>query len=310
MVKFRSLPIFHVMKPKLTTMRGDRDGAHLLVIAGVHGDECEPMVAARRLLRRLRFMRLRGQVTVIPILNEDARRRKERTGGDGLDLARTFPGRADGSLTEQVAFTATQHIGNADCLIDMHTGGNRYRIWPLAGYMVHPNSEILECQREMARAFNLPVVWGSDPALEGRTLSAARDANVPAIYVEYLGAAPFCRHAVRVLTNGCLQTMASLEMIDWPLPANQVRYWAEDARSGAGHLQACHPAPFAGTFEAAVELGENVEQGQMLGRFSGIVGERMVEIVAEQSGRIVCLAAPVRVEPGDGLVVIVEFENA
>lgn len=297
------------MELKLTTLRGDQKGAHLLVIAGVHGDECEPMVAARRLLRQLRSMRLRGQITVIPVLNEDARRLKRRTGGDGLDLARTFPGRADGSLTEQVAFAATKHIGKADCLIDMHTGGNRYRIWPLAGFMVHSNPQILERQREMARAFNMPVVWGSDPTLEGRTLSAARDTDVPAIYVEYLGAAPFCRQAVRALTNGCLQTMAKLEMIDWPLPANQVRYWAEDARPGAGHLQACHPAPFAGTFESTVKLGEKVEPGQILGRFQGIVGEQDVEIVAEQPGRIVCLATPVRVEPGDGLVVIVEFEN-
>lgn len=39
----------------------------------------------------------------------------------------------------------------------------------------------------MARAFGLPLIWGTDPTLPGRSLSVARDANVPAIYAEYLG---------------------------------------------------------------------------------------------------------------------------
>jgi predicted deacylase len=291
------------------TICGQRDGPRLLILAGVHGDEFEPMVAAKRLQRKIRGKMLKGQVTVVPVLNQSARLRKQRVGEDGLDLARTFPGRENGTVTESVAFAATRLIQGADYLIDMHTGGTRLRLWPLAGYLLHDNRDILAQQREMARAFNLPVVWGTDPALDGRTLSAARDANVPAIYVEYLGAAPFCREAVRALTDGCLNTMALLGMIDRLPPANQVRYLAEDARAGSGHLQRCHLAPHAGVFEAIVELGQQVEQGQVLGRLRDAHGMRPAEILAEQPGRIVCLSASISVAEGDGVAVIVEFQR-
>lgn len=297
------------MELQVTTVRGEVDRPRLLVVAGVHGDEFEPMVAVKRLGRLLRKLHLRGSVTLIPVLNHSAWERKQRTGADGLDLARTFPGRADGTITEQVAFAANEHIRRADFLIDLHTGGKRLRLWPLAGYLLHPNAQVLERQREMARAFNLPVVWGTDPSLDGRTLSAARDVNVPAIYVEYLGAAPFCRTAVHALTDGCLQVMAKLGMIDSPLAESKVRFWAEDGRPGAGHLQVCQPAPHAGIFEAAVELGEPVEQGQVIGKLEDSVSDRITAIFAEQSGRVVCLAAPLAVEPGHGLAVIARFEN-
>ena len=48
----------------------------------------------------------------------------------------------------------------------------------------------------MARAFNLPLIWGTDASLEGRSLSVARDAAVPAIYAEYLGGGVFSPFAL------------------------------------------------------------------------------------------------------------------
>ncbi len=42
-------------------------------------------------------------------------------------------------------------------------------------------------QREAARAFGLPLVWGTAPN-EGRSLSAALELGVPAIYCETTGA--------------------------------------------------------------------------------------------------------------------------
>ena len=68
-------------------------GPHLLITGGVHGDEFEPMAAIRRLIGPLRAGRIRGRVTLVPVVNEPAFRRGQRTAEDGLDLARTLPGR-------------------------------------------------------------------------------------------------------------------------------------------------------------------------------------------------------------------------
>src|SRR4051812_38846362 len=104
---------------------------HLLIIAGVHGDECEPMVAVRRLWQRIHAMPVRGRITCIPVVNAPAFLRGQRTGDDGRDLARTMPGRADGSPTERIAAALAPLIREADYLVDLHTGGRLFRISPL-----------------------------------------------------------------------------------------------------------------------------------------------------------------------------------
>src|SRR5437016_11045603 len=84
----------------LRQIEGHEPGPHVLITGGVHGDEFEPMAAIRLLMRRLRPEGLRGRVTLVPVVNEPAFRRGQRTAADQLDLARTCPGQADGSVTE------------------------------------------------------------------------------------------------------------------------------------------------------------------------------------------------------------------
>ena len=165
------------VKLKSITITGKSHGPKLLILGGIHGDEFESMWAIRRLKEGLDSNELRGSVTLVPVVNEAAYWRGQRTAEDGLDLARTCPGKEDGTITERVAFAVSALIREADYLIDLHSGGLVSRFYPTVGYMLHPDAGVLEKQREMARAFNLPIVWGTYAHHEGRTLSIARDAR-------------------------------------------------------------------------------------------------------------------------------------
>src|SRR5262245_51161056 len=189
---------------KSKVINGRQDGPHLLITGGVHGDEFEPMVAIRRLMDATESLVLRGRLTLVPVVNEAALARGSRVAEDGLDLARTCPGNPTGSITEQTAHALSEMIRTADYYIDLHTGGTSLSIWPMTGYMLHSNNSVLDQQRAMARAFNLPVIWGSDPHLDGRSLSVARDADIAAIYAEYLGGGRCCSTGVSALIDGCL----------------------------------------------------------------------------------------------------------
>jgi predicted deacylase len=278
----------------------------LLITGGVHGDEFEPMVAIRRLKTAPALATLRGQLTLVPAVNEAAFARGQRMAEDGLDLARTCPGRADGSITERIAHALSELIRSADYYIDLHTGGTALSVWPMTGYMLHPDANILERQRAMARAFNLPVIWGTDSRLEGRSLSVARDANVPAIYAEYLGGGGCSVDGVEAYTRGCLNVMCCLGMLDTVLPLSEVQFVVEDPRPGSGHMQRCYPAPANGCFEAAVELGQPVDVGQALGRVVDPLGREPHDVLATQTGRILVLRTFPAVRKGDSLAVILE----
>ncbi len=277
------------------------DGPHLLIIAGVHGDEFEPMLAVQRLWKLLRDMPLRGRVTLVPVVNEPAFVLGQRCGPDGLDLARTMPGRSDGSTTEQIAAALTPLIRQADFLVDMHTGGRLFRMLPLAGYGLHPDAAVLDRQRQMARAFNLPIVWGTTPHLEGRTLSVARDAGVPAIYVEAGGGTVLDPQAVDWCIEGCLNVASSLGLVDRPAPPSRVLHVVEDDRPASGYLQVQHPAPAAGFFEPAAGLGDSVERGGMLGRIVDPFGELLAQVPACESGIVLFQRAVPSVQMGDSI---------
>lgn len=296
------------MQPKTVEITGCQDGPHVLITGGVHGDEFEPMAAIRRLRGLLEPTRLRGRVTLVPVVNENAFWRGSRTAEDGLDLARVSPGDPAGSITQQTAHALSKLIRAADFYIDLHSGGQVMSVWPLAGYMLVPEPNVLDQQRRMAQAFNLPVIWGTDYRLEGRSLSVARDAGVPAIYAEYLGSGVCQAAGVQAFVSGCLQVLAMLDMIDHPAAPANVRIVVEDFRESAGHMQIRNPAPVAGFFEPQVELGQHIDAGQPLGTISDILGDHVVSVPARESGLVLVLRTFSRVQPGDALAVILESD--
>lgn len=306
---WETLDVTEAVVLKQRQLVGQRGGPHLLITGGVHGDEFEPMAAIRRLMRAVPLDRLRGRLTLVPVVNLAAYRRGHRTADDGLDLARVCPGNAAGSITHRTAHALSQLIHGADYYIDLHTGGTTYGLWPLTGYVLHPDRAILDQQRRMARAFNLPVVWGTDHRLEGRSLSVARDARVPAIYAEYFGSAQCSAEGIDAYVEGCLNVMAMLDMLDRDPPPSRVRHVIEDPRENSGHLQICHPAPREGFFESAVQLGQSVIRGELLGTVSDELGDEVTRIEAQHDGVVITLKTFSRVEQSEGLVVVLEVDR-
>jgi predicted deacylase len=286
---------------------GRRAGPRLLITAGVHGDEFEPMVAVRRLAEELSGPVINGTVTLIPIVNEPAYLLGTRMAEDGLDLARTCPGNPRGTVTERVAAALSDAIRSSDYYIDLHTGGSCLRLSPLAGYMLHADERVLDEQRSMARAFNLPIVWGTSPELEGRSLSVARDAGIPAIYAEHGGGGSLERRVIEDYRSGCLNVMRLLSMIELPAPPSRLVHQVEDRRLGSGYLQVRHPAPFDGVFMPDVVVGQPIRQGEVLGTLLDPSSGRSVEIQAECSGIALMLHVAPRVKLGTGLAVILEI---
>ncbi len=290
-------------------IEGRGDGPHLLVTGGVHGDEFEPMAAVRRLIRAVDPAKLRGKLTAAPAVNEAAFRNKDRWAEDELDLARVCPGDPNGSVTMRTAHALSELIRAADYYIDLHTGGTTLTVTPMSGYCLHDDAEVLKTQRQMARAFNLPLIWGTQGKLEGRSLSIARDAKVPAIYTEYHGSAVCDPQGVVDYVDGCLNVMGWLNMIDRERPASRVEHVVEDERDNAGHMQLQNKSPVEGFFEPAVRLGQRVKAGDPIGRISDVLGDRVETVRSHQDGIVLTLKTFSRVDEGDSVGVIVEVDR-
>ncbi len=295
------------MELKTLEIHGHQPGPKLLITAGVHGDEFEPMAAVRRLMKEVDPQHLRGKLTLVPVVNESAFQMRRRAGEDGKDLARTCPGLEVGSLTEQVAFALSQLIRSADYYIDLHTGGTAYTVLPLSGYTLHADPKVLAVQRRMAQVFGLDVVWGTDPNLDGRSLSVARDANVPAIYCEYLGGGRCDPAGIDAYVRGCRNVMIELGLLEGSPDIPRPPLIVEDHRPDAGHMQINHPSPCEGFFEPAVVLGQRIRIGDLIGTVCDVLGERVERIESRYTGLVIVLHTFPTVAKDDSVAVVMEM---
>lgn len=291
-------------------IQGAAPGPHVLITGGVHGDEFEPMAATRQLRTQIPRESLRGKVTLVPVVNESAFHRGSRVGDDGLDLARTCPGKVDGSVTEQTAAALSELIHTADYYIDLHTGGTRLQVAPMTGYVLHPNAKVLDWQRKMAVAFGLPIIWGTDWRLNGRSLSVARDAEVPAIYAEYLGGGGCDPQGVAAYVAGCLNILGLVGCLDRPAPNSPPQQLiVEDDRPNAGYMQINYNSPIEGFFAPAVKLKQQVTPGQSLGTVTDPLGDDVRTVLSNQAGLVLTLHTFSRVDADECLGVILETET-
>ncbi len=286
-------------------IRGPRDGPTLLTLAGVHGDEHEPMAAVQRVFASLDPTVLTGTWVAVACCNVDAYLAADREAPtDGKNLARVFPGRADGTLTERVADCLTRDfIRRASFVCDLHSAGRIFRMVPLAGYSL-VGTDLTEIQRQAARIFGLPWVWGTAPN-EGRTLSAAHEHGVPGIYCETTGTGGCRDEDVSAYAQGLRRLMIHLGMLDGSVAPPPDQRVVEDPTPESGHLQVQNVTPVDGLFRAAVDLNDRVSEGDLLGTVTDLFGQVLFECRTEKGGTVILVRHLARVQAGDSLAVVI-----
>lgn len=280
-----------------------KSGPHVLLAAGVHGDEYEPMLTAQELINEIPQLLISGSVTLVPIVNVTAYHVSSRYGEDNLDLARICPGKPDGSASEKNAFEISELIKESHYLIDMHTGGLAHYIYPMAGFTLHPSPEILDKQRELALACNMPVIWGTDYHPNGRTLSVARDLNIPAIYLEYGGGSGIRKEVVKTYKEGFINVLKYLKMAEGEaeITAPEKRFWVEDPRPDSGYFQGKMPAPSDGIFVCEKTPGDQIKKGELFGKIIDPFTGDPISILADMEGMVLSVRISVHVKKGDAL---------
>ena len=213
----------HAELPDVTVIRGPSPGPTVAVLGGVHGDEYEGVIAATAIGRMLQTTLVRGTVRIAAPAHPAAWTARTRQSPiDGANLARVFPGRADGSATERVAHAITEHvIRGSDLLVDLHSAGSGFEMPFLCGYHGDGDNGI-ESQR-YADAFAARFTWRHDGVPEpGRSLTAAFELGIPAIYVEGHGGLSIRAGELQGYIDGVRRVLHLLGMLaDAPPPSHR-----------------------------------------------------------------------------------------
>lgn len=283
----------------LLTVAGRESGPTLVVTAAVHGDEYEGVEAIPRVYHQVAPAALRGTLVLVLVCNIPAYEAATRSSPvDDLNLARVFPGTADGTLTQRIAYWIGERLLKiADFYIDLHSGGIAYDIPTLIGY-VHDEGDLGRRSLAAAQVFGAPVLWGHPlPLPPGRTISTTTDLGVPSLYTEAPGAGRARPDDVDCFATGVLNVMKHLDMLDGdPQPRPMTHHLVGD-----GNLDTVLSAPLAGYFRADVELLDEVVAGQRLGTLRDLFGAVVAQVTADRDGVVIMLRGMHRVHVGDGL---------
>lgn len=285
---------------EISEHRGPRPGATLTVLGGVHGDEFEGQLAAAISASELGPRLEAGTLRVVAAANPLAVRSQTReTVEDGRNLARSFPGDPEGSITQRVAWELTERaIKGSDVLIDLHSAGRALSMPLLVGYA---GSQAESC-RPLAEVFGAAFVWEHDEIGPGRSISAAAASGVVALYAECAGGGSVRDAELSVLVAGVERLAQRLGLIGDapPAPASGSRF----LRGGDGDLDASLNARSRGLAVLRVDVGAQVRSGDVIIEIRDRTGRVVDEVKAHADATVMALRRHAVVEEGDLLAML------
>ena len=251
-----------VETPEIISVTSQHDGPTVAILAGIHGDEYEGVIAALSLARELPGELLSGTVKIVSPAHPAAWQSCSRISPiDDANLARVFPGYQNGSATEQVAHVITEQvIKHADVLIDLHSAGTNFDMPFLCGFNAGSNIWCQESER-LANVFNADFTWHHNGAPNyGRSLTVAYEQQIPAIYVEGHGGRSIRKTDLDGYTAGVRRVLQDLKMIPTaPRVARDTIRVAGDGNTDAGLV-----ASESGYLVTRVNVGDLVSNGDVI----------------------------------------------
>lgn len=277
-------------------VRGGEPGPTLLAVAGVHGNEYEGMAAIRAVATQLDAATLSGAFVAIPVANPFAYATRTRTTPpelDGLNLARVFPGDANGSPTQQLAahllHLAERLVGPEDLVVDFHSGSHDVAFATLVGFRDVPGPA-RHASETAARHFGGERLWRIPDACGPFNAETARR-GLTTIATETTGRAGLDPAGVEVFTTGLFNVMVHLGMITRPASPRPLAMPALTSHEMT--------APADGFLRTTSALHDRVTAGQVLGDIVSVFGTPLAEIHSEQDGELWAVRATPVVAKGE-----------
>ena len=286
----------------ITVSHGAKPGPVLLITAGVHGYEYPPILAAQTFAKQLKPSEMRGTIIIVHHANLPSflRRSIAYNPQDGKNLNRVFPGNADGTITERLAWVISKElIAKADYMIDVHAGDAQNDLMPYSGYYNYFNTpELAEKGRQLAVAlgFETIVKFGNTQSLTEASVYCSREAikqNIPAVDIECgrMGMAEpaFVSMIVKALDN----VSKSLKIINGtPVPAINHQYIEQ---------RTSIDSKFTGFFHSENKAGQKISKGTKIGRITDLFGNHLEDIISPVDGIILYMNATPPISAGENL---------
>ncbi|HVL70032.1 MAG TPA: M14 family metallopeptidase [Vicinamibacterales bacterium] len=288
----------------ISVVHGAKPGPVLALVAGVHGMEYTPILALQNLRASIDPKTLTGTVIMVHVANMPSflGRTIYYSPADGQNLNRVFPGKADGTLSERIAYAITREvIERATHLVDLHCGDGNESLRPYTYWITTGRPEVAEAGRQMALAFGMPHIIvdrerPSDPAASMYVSNTAITRHKPALTIESGGMGEIHTDDVLRIERGVAGLLKHLGMrADGPPPVTApiLLERAEVLRSSV-----------TGIFYPMVDKMQTVAEGTVIGRITDFHGKLLEEIKAPFAGEVMYVIGTPAMNKGEPVAYI------
>jgi len=277
-------------------------GPNVLMVAGTHGDEWEGQIGLGQLVRSLEPKDIKGRLVILPSANFPAAMAGMRTSPiDEGNLNRLYPGDADGTITQQIAYWVEHALlPGFDYGFDFHSGGSSLTYIPSALAARHDDPARKAKVIAMLKAFGAPVSYITGaPQGGGRTFSSAcHRQGILSMGTELGGGGLVTPASMKVAEDGMRRLLAHIGLLQGPAPAPTPTRLTE-----VGGDDYYVYASDGGLFEPLVDLGAEVAAGQPAARihFHHTPWRQPETLAFKRAGLVLCKRVPARCERGDCL---------
>jgi uncharacterized protein len=288
-------------------VRGAKPGPVLALVAGTHGAEYPPVLALQRLRASIDPRVLAGTIVMVHVANMPAflGRSIYYTPGDRKNLNRVFPGKADGTISERIAFVLTRDvITKADYLIDLHCGDANESLRPYLYWTINAAPPLVEQIRQLALAFGMDhiVLDGgrpTDPAASVYLENTALTRGKPAMTIESGAMGQSDEESIQRIERGVAGVLKHLKMRAFgPDPIQNPVYLGKNLVLTSSHTGIWYPM---------VERGHTVAEGALIGRITDFTGTTIEEVRAPFAGEMLYVVGTPPTSKGEPLGFVAAF---
>jgi len=273
--------------------RAKKEGACVLISAGIHGNEVNGIEIVRQLVANKYNVPDAGMIICVPVLNVFGFIIKTREFPDGRDLNRFFPGSKTGTLASKFAHIfMTEIVAYADYCIDYHTGGaERF------------NYSQVRISKDDEETVNLAKVFGAkfikySSIREKSFRDAATKLGKKVILFEGGKSLDLDRDVTKCGITGALNVLDYLGVKKFPKDFDPYMIESDPIIFEKSQWVRAH---YSGMYRSIVRNGSMVKKGEIIGTITDPFGFFERKVKASCNGFVICLNHSPIVTNGDAI---------
>ena len=290
---------------------GPRDTPGVVAFGGTHGNEWEGQIAVKRLCRDLDPAEIRGRVILMPQLSESACAVNRRVSPlDHVNMNRAFPGNPRGSISYRIShFVKTRIFPQVRVVLDIHSGGNEGGFALCTSFHPIPDPVQRAEIAAVAALFDTPymLIYSSQMASGLLTDEAEAEGKIT-VGGEFGYGESVNRRGTRHAYEGIRNVLRHYDMLPGGVAKIDPERREPPRLMQAANLDDYVPCPKPGIWEPAVELGQEVREGELLGRLHDFSDHSSapLELRAHRAGVLLMMHFPAFCDKGVTLYVIAQ----